>query len=699
MLIHLVRFKIVSLFLYRLSEASKMLRRLEKGLNSAKLKSQANESPLPYTSDSPRPMDQDYMGAREREGTFSVNSRFPNNHLPPLNLPPYAHGNDYPPSSSSSRTHDMDEDDDPDRAGENIFPAKLINRENRRNFFRTILNNPEETPAPGPPSARSVSPPGATAFGAAAELVQDPVTKGLIDEDGAKLVFDLIFIRLNPFVNLFDPSLHSFSYVRKKSPFLFTVLLMAGCKFFKPELFPQCQQLANQLAVKAFAEGWKSVETVQAFACLTYWKDPDDTRTWTYIGYACRMAVELGLNRYVSQSSLHETDLQMRERRNRERTYLILFVHDRSLSTQTGRNWMLPEDEFIRHSINWHDQVTGNIRPEDVILAAFVQLRHIATETTESFRNSSGSHTDINYEVVLRNCNGQLTMWAETWQRQMQRAGGDTFHYSFLTFFRLYVRLFTNSFGVEASISGSSRNALSVQALSVCYTSAIDSLQILSKDFASMGVLRYGQDSITTMSAYAAVVLLKYLRNPNTSPQLPEDAAETIHKIISKTADAYYEASILSPASSSAAYHSRFLRKLVANDISRPRRPERHSGASSLESRLPGASGPSSIQTSYSHASHAHDTPYPFSSTGISHDSQYGRSNGSIAPLHSIPHNQDFGQHASKNDADYWKNMLTEIGFGGQMDVGGVGEYPNDTHTHQYQNHPIHSSPPMGYGP
>ena len=153
------------------------------------------------------------------------------------------------------------------------------------------------------------------------------------------------------------------------------------------------------------------------------------------------MAVELGLNRYVPPGSLHETDLQFRERRNRERTYLILFVHDRSLSTQTGRNWMLPEDEFVRHSTNWHEHGLGDIRPEDVILSAFVQLRHIAvspsltsasrtppltaclkTQTTETFRRSSGSgHSDINYEVVLRNCNNQLTMWMDTWEKQMKR--------------------------------------------------------------------------------------------------------------------------------------------------------------------------------------------------------------------------------------------------------------------------------------
>ena len=65
--------------------------------------------------------------------------------------------------------------------------------------------------------------------------------------------------------------------------------------------------------------------------------------TWTYIGYACRMAVELGLNRYTQTPPESETPLQRLERRNRERTYLILFVHDRSLSMQTGRLWMLPE--------------------------------------------------------------------------------------------------------------------------------------------------------------------------------------------------------------------------------------------------------------------------------------------------------------------------------------------------------------------
>lgn len=55
------------------------------------------------------------------------------------------------------------------------------------------------------------------------------------------------------------------------------------------------------------------------------------------------MAVELGLNRFLAKPPTNETEFQLLERRNRERTYLVLFVHDRSLSMQTGRHWMLPE--------------------------------------------------------------------------------------------------------------------------------------------------------------------------------------------------------------------------------------------------------------------------------------------------------------------------------------------------------------------
>ncbi|KAA1479725.1 hypothetical protein DENSPDRAFT_846342 [Dentipellis sp. KUC8613] len=562
----------------KLSEASKMLRRLEKGLSSAKLK-QVSEA----SAKSSKPL---------ASGTNSGRLEAPPHQLrpgDPYSTPGSQYSTELPPLGSSAECNGDDprhgprnveeQEDDGDRGDEGMFPAKLIRRENQRQpFFKTILNPEHETPVTSSSSDRtpssSFTPP--TTSGPHLPGLEDPVIAGIVDEAYAKVLFDLVFLRLNPFINLFDPALHSVAYVRSKSPFLFTTLIMAGCKFFKPEAYKACQKLAHEFAVRAFAEGWKSVEVVQAFACLTYWKEPDDTRTWTYIGYACRMAVELCLNRYVPNHPPNETDLQLHERRNRERTYLVLFVHDRSLSMQTGRQWMLPEDDLVRHSTTWHEEGSSPIRPEDVIVAAFVQLRRLAAEPTDVFYLHKGvagaAHNDVNQEVLLRNCNGKLTQWMETWQHEMRRANGELFHFAFLSFFRLHVRLFLNSFGIQASMSPQSRTSPSLQALSACYTSALENLSIVAKEFASMSMLRYGQDSITVATAYSAVFLLKLLRSSNTLAELHEGATNEIHSIISKTADAYEEASSVSPVSSSAAaYHARFLRGLVAQDIFKAR--------------------------------------------------------------------------------------------------------------------------------
>ena len=259
-----------------------MLRRLEKGLNSAKMKSHPSEPTSPYNTDEVRNPNQQasHLTIRTSDPTFCPPSaHFSANDLSPTSLQTYPVPDGYPPSSNDSRSMDImdevDDDDDPDRQEDAFFPAKLIKSENQRNsFFRTILN-PEEVPAAASLNrSGSFTPPHQVV--STSNGLSDPITAGIITEKEAVTLFDAIFLRLNPFINLFDPALHTVSYVRSKCPFLFTTLIMAGCKFFQAEQFKQCQKLANEFAFRAFAECWKRVEVVQAFACLTYWKDPDD---------------------------------------------------------------------------------------------------------------------------------------------------------------------------------------------------------------------------------------------------------------------------------------------------------------------------------------------------------------------------------------------------------------------------------------
>lgn len=260
-----------------------MLRRLEKGLNNAKRKSTSQEAPVSRFSDTHVGSSEPSYNGTYRGESSSTTTHFPSNELPPLNLPPqYSSPNDYPNSAASSRTMDVDDDeddddDDPEHNNETLFPAKMIKKENQRNpFFRTVLNPEDESVKSQQPRGSSYTPPQSQTPTVPSGSLLDPIEAGLITEEDAKVLFDAIFIRLNPFINLFDPALHTVNYVRSRCPFLFTTLIMCGCRFFKPECFKQCQKMAYEFMVEAFAQGWKRVEVAQAFACLTYWRDPDD---------------------------------------------------------------------------------------------------------------------------------------------------------------------------------------------------------------------------------------------------------------------------------------------------------------------------------------------------------------------------------------------------------------------------------------
>lgn len=255
----------------RLSEASKMLRRLEKGLNTAKLKQSDSSLSTVFPADprTPQADNTQFGGLQSSDAYGSTGNLFRAKSTNCNSKHVIIDG--YAASSVSSRTVDPEEEEDGERSDEK-FPAKLIRREN--SFFRTILNPEHKSPmlhVPRNPYLPQSLRPAPLPIG-----YNDPITAGLINENKAKILFDAIFLRLNPFINLFDPALHSVAYVRSKCPLLFTTLIMAGCKFFEPSLYKECLRLANDLAVRAFAEGWKRVEVIQAFSCLTYWREQED---------------------------------------------------------------------------------------------------------------------------------------------------------------------------------------------------------------------------------------------------------------------------------------------------------------------------------------------------------------------------------------------------------------------------------------
>mgnify|MGYP003662887096 FL=1 len=136
---------------------------------------------------------------------------------------------------------------------------------------------------------------------------------------------------LNPYISQFDPNLHNFTYIQQKSAFLLSAILSASSKAFHPPLHAQLQAHTEKLLGKAFIKGEKSVEIVQGILVLTYWKEPEEARTWLLVGYAIRMCIEMGWHRLpdLCSDGGNMSELDIREHRNIQRTWLVLFVYDR----------------------------------------------------------------------------------------------------------------------------------------------------------------------------------------------------------------------------------------------------------------------------------------------------------------------------------------------------------------------------------
>jgi hypothetical protein len=150
---------------------------------------------------------------------------------------------------------------------------------------------------------------------------------------------------LNPFVCLLDSSgLHTFQYIRERSAFLLSAILRAAAKVFNQTIYHKLHVYSEKLYSEALASGLKSIEVIQAIALSTYWKEPEDTRSWSMMGYVIRLCLELGWHKLKPEREtvgeydmepgheIHKEQLfvrKARERRNIERTWFILFVYDR----------------------------------------------------------------------------------------------------------------------------------------------------------------------------------------------------------------------------------------------------------------------------------------------------------------------------------------------------------------------------------
>ena len=454
------------------------------------------------------------------------------------------------------------------------------------------------------------------------ELAPELLTQGIITSQEVLELFRIFFHHCSQHVVLLDPEWHTPTMICGRSPFLFTVICTIAAKFYKkrPELHLKCLQMVRKSAYLVMSRGFKSVEIVQAFMLLTLWNTPaerfEEDKTWLFSGVAIRMATDLNLHRksVASLPGHHEPNdpaVVEREREiiNRERTWLVCFSIDRSISGQMGKPWTIREDWIIRNSRHWCMQRLS--QPWDLGICALVELLRLSSRQLDSLYSSttsvSGLNTDIDYSTVLRVFNEQIEEWHAVWQARgsftsphdrnnhtegvdkmptsqaeekvaetlrasnttVPPADDEDHHRRTMHFMTKqaplrynYAILILNSFGLQHAVDFPARSGLDKGLYFTKCLQAAKNIVFAARD-GLRPILAYSPDPLFVIISYACVFLLKLTR-PTFSAYVDE---EDVLSVVGEGAD-LLESVAMNPTHTPALYAS-FLRALLQSRLDR----------------------------------------------------------------------------------------------------------------------------------
>jgi hypothetical protein len=118
----------------------------------------------------------------------------------------------------------------------------------------------------------------------------------------------------------------------------FTAILHAAARFVAPALDERIADAVQTCSIQSIMGSQRSIETVQSWMVVSpideqglrgakcqmyFWKAPSDDRGWTYVGLLCRLAVEIGLDRTSMTDRPGSSVRELREQRNRIRTWML----------------------------------------------------------------------------------------------------------------------------------------------------------------------------------------------------------------------------------------------------------------------------------------------------------------------------------------------------------------------------------------
>ncbi|RDB22306.1 Protein priB [Hypsizygus marmoreus] len=570
---------------------------------------------------------------------------------------PYHHHHHHHQAPSSPKLHSL-----PDNALNPLgllAEASLANRRAQGPHVSPIMardSEPGEKPKIGVASDNYFKPGPMTILPLRRLFIErqvQPEMLSFVTTEEVVALFDIYFDHIAMHANLLDRNFHTPSLVCSRSPFLLTTICSIASKFYtaKPELHSRLTELAKKLAFSVPAQGYKSVEIVQAYLLLALWgcgavERYEQDKTWLMLGMAIRMATDLNLHRKTAVTSEDTQEGKARdlEVRNRERTWILCFCLDRSLSAQMGKPHSIKEDFIIRNAVQWCHSPIAAVTDPAVI--AYCELQRIMSRCLDFLYSgtdtSSGLQTSFDYMLIIKTFETQLQAWRSQWviSRDWQGVSPQSIEYKKLIsqFYFHYSILVLNSFGLQ--------NALETGSVDIghffarCHSSATLCATLVRDELGPSGFLKYSPDSHFVFISYVVLSLLKLIR-PEFQPFL-DDEQKTL-SLVQDVIDTLDNIAV-NPQHTPALY-SGFIRALITAKVD-PNRATADTNGNANDTSNANTNHEISVNgtTSSSEASstyHANTDMPPPSSYG--QHSSYGSVESSVFSLHEFQFESEMG--------------------------------------------------------
>ncbi|KLO05022.1 hypothetical protein SCHPADRAFT_896598 [Schizopora paradoxa] len=412
---------------------------------------------------------------------------------------------------------------------------------------------------------------------------------GLVTAEDVDRLFDIFYEKVNPFLSLLDPVLHTPASTFARCPFLFTVVCAIASRFYreKSEIYAIAMHFAKHAASTALIDGWKSVELCQAYILMAVYAVParrwEEDRSWLYTGLAIRLATDLNLHQPQTGvkpvSEQHERELL-----NRTRVWMICFNLDRSTATQFGKPSTIKEDynSIIRNGKDWYKRSKLN-HPYDIHLCGYSSLLRIVAEFHDEIFSDKDSPSGLNESADFRSItlrhDEKLEAYHVEWNQRIKEGSDPNVTKADDSWIRPWVqvpqlasslfrslvnysRLVMFSFGFQQAFKRGFQNGDSLF-LKKCMDSAQNVVRCVIDSLAPSGYFKYAPDGHFVFASFASAFLLKLLR-PEFENLVSKDNSSQILSLIGKLIQVLASSEVAIDDRHTPKLYARFLAGLLA---------------------------------------------------------------------------------------------------------------------------------------